>query len=221
MSQVNKEIVNQIEKEATANRAKWIAVTKNQSPELISELYDMGLRSFGENRVQEMLEKQAILSKDIQWHQIGHLQRNKVKSIAPFVHLIHAVDSIELADEIEKQGKALNRRIKVLIQVHIAAEEEKFGIEAADLHAFIEMLKQRNYQFLEVKGLMGMATFTEDQNQVASEFALLHSCYEAIRNSDNFVAAQIDTLSMGMSGDYKIALQNGANLLRIGSILFK
>ncbi len=195
-----------------SNNATLIAVSKIRSAAEIKVLYDLGQRDFGENYVQELLEKEELLPKDIRWHFIGHLQSNKVKYIAPFVHLIHGVDSAKLLKEINKQGKKLERKISCLLQVHIAQEDTKFGFDADEITA----IDKEAYPFVTIKGLMGMASFTEIEKIIMQEFDVLHHTYEQLRKSDE----KVDTLSMGMSADYTLALEKGSNMLRIGSILF-
>ncbi len=192
-----------------AGKATLVAVSKTKPVEDIQSLYDLGQRDFGENYVQELVDKADRLPKDIRWHFIGHLQSNKVKYIAPFVHLIHGVDSVGLLKEINKQGAKINRIIPCLLQVHIASEETKFGFDEADLK---QLPPPQELKHTAVLGLMGMASFTNDLSQVRKEFAYLQSLYAA--------HAEYSILSMGMSGDYKIALEEGSNMVRIGSLLF-
>ena len=195
-----------------AKNATLVAVSKTKPIEDIQEFYDKGQRDFGENYVQELVEKEEQLPKDIRWHFIGHLQSNKVKYIAAFVHLIHGVDSLKLLKEINKQGKKIDRKISCLLQVHIAKEETKFGFDADEI-ATIDIAL---YPFVEIKGLMGMASYTEDNNLIMQEFNFLHHTYKQLKEKSQ----KIDTLSMGMSSDYEFALDNGSTMLRIGSILF-
>ena len=205
-------------------KATLVAVSKTKPLEDIQALYDLGQRDFGENYVQELVDKQAALPKDIRWHFIGHLQSNKVKNIAPFVHLIHGVDSVSLLKEINKQGAKINRVIECLLQVHIAKEETKFGFDEEGLDGLTEMHELKNIQ---IGGLMGMASFSEDKDLVRSEFAALKRLSDA--NDKLFLTEapgagtapfKLPVLSMGMSGDYTIALDEGGNMIRIGSLLF-
>lgn len=189
-----------------------VAVSKTKPVEEVLEAYEEGQIDFGENYVQELLTKQEQLTKDIRWHFIGHLQTNKVKFIAPFVYLIHSVDSVKLLQEIEKQAAKLNRKIKCLLQIHIAGEETKFGLDKVEL----EQIVASEYPHVEIKGLMGMASFTQNQEQVRNEFRQLHLMFELFRNSH----PEANILSMGMSGDYPIALQEGSNMIRVGSLIF-
>jgi PLP dependent protein len=194
-----------------------VAVSKTKPQEDIQELYQLGQRDFGENYVQELVDKAAALPQDIHWHFIGHLQSNKVKYIAPFVHLIHGVDSFKLLVEINKQAAKNNRVIPVLLQVHIAKEETKFGMDAAELQVALDGAEELKH--IIIKGLMGMASFSDDPLIVQPEFAYLNSLYQAFKKhrTDNI---DFSVLSMGMSGDYQLAIENGSNLIRIGSLLF-
>jgi len=198
---------------------KLVAVSKTKPVEDIRELYDLGQRDFGENYVQEMTGKQAQLPQDIRWHFIGHLQSNKIKYIAPFVYMIQGVDSYKLLAEIDKQAKKNQRIIQCLLQVHIAAEETKFGFNEDELTDTIHQFKQKNeFENIKLSGLMGMASFTEDQNLVRKEFIYLRSLFDKVSEmlkDDNF-----STLSMGMSSDYRIAIEEGSNMVRIGSLIF-
>jgi pyridoxal phosphate enzyme (YggS family) len=196
-----------------------VAVTKTHPLELLEEAYSIGLRDFGENKVQELTGKAEALPKDIRWHMIGHLQSNKVKYIAPFVHLIHTIDSENLIKEINKQGLVHNRVIDGLLQIHIAEEEHKFGLSPEDLHALLTQNVLSHYPMLRIKGLMGMATFTDEEDQIRREFAGLHALWEECKT--NYPeASHWDTLSMGMSGDYPIAISEGSTHIRVGSAIF-
>ncbi|MBI1191940.1 MAG: YggS family pyridoxal phosphate-dependent enzyme [Bacteroidetes bacterium] len=200
--------------------ARLVAVSKTQPPAAILPLYEAGLRLFGENRVQELLEKQSALPQDVEWHLIGHLQRNKVRSIAPFVAMIHSVDSERLLEEVHRQADKIGRTIPVLLQVHIAQEESKFGWSAAELELWLASGQWKQYPNAQIHGLMGMATFTDNRDQVRMEFRSLRQLFERL-NADVF--AQADAFcecSMGMSGDWEIAVEEGATLVRIGSLLF-
>jgi pyridoxal phosphate enzyme (YggS family) len=202
--------------ELTASGTTLVAVSKTKPAEAISALYAAGQRDFGENYVQELCDKYEQLPKNIRWHFIGHLQRNKVKQIAPFIHLIHGVDSLRLLEEINKQGLASNRVIPVLLQVFIASEETKFGLDTNELNEITELIIKNQFPNVLVRGLMGMASFTENQDQVAKEFSALQTIFKSIKTQ----LPSADTLSMGMSGDYKLALQCGSTMIRIGSALF-
>ncbi|MGV0919944.1 YggS family pyridoxal phosphate-dependent enzyme [Empedobacter falsenii] len=192
-----------------------VAVSKTKPVEDLQEAYAAGMRDFGENKIQEMCDKYEVLPKDIRWHMIGHVQTNKVKYMAPFVHLIHGVDSLKLLKEIHKQAEKNNRVIDVLLQQFIADEETKFGLDQEE----IQQIMQEEVQHLpnvRVVGLMGMATFTEDENQIREEFRSLKSNFVSLKN--NF--ENLTILSMGMSGDYQIAIEEGSTMVRIGSSIF-
>jgi len=209
-----------------------IAVSKTKPIEDLQEAYEIGVRDFGENYVQELVEKHQKLPKDIHWHFIGHLQSNKVKYIAPFVHLIHGVDSEKLLIEINKQGKKINRKINCLLQVYIAKEETKFGMDEQEIQHVISVLPE--LEFVQVCGLMGMASFTDNEQIITSEFSYLNDLYQTINNKPQTPNAKhqttnnepqtpklkLQTLSMGMSADYKTAIECGSNMIRIGSMLF-
>ena len=194
-----------------------IAVSKTKPNADLMELYALGQRAFGENYVQELVDKAASLPKDIQWHFIGHLQSNKVKYIAPFVHLIHGVDSEKLLQEINKQALKQGRVIDCLLQVHIAEEDTKFGFDETSLMEFLQSGRLANYPNVTIKGLMGMASFSDNQEQVQKEFKQLKKCFDLATNS---IGATCTILSMGMSGDYELAIHEGSNMVRIGSLLF-
>jgi PLP dependent protein len=218
---VNREAYLSLKKELDARGVTLVAVSKTKPASDIMELYDMGQRDFGENYVQELVQKQAGLPKDIRWHFIGHLQSNKVKMIAPFVHLIHGVDSLRLLQEVDKQGRKMNRPLPCLLQVHIAQEETKFGLDQPELLELLNVrTRQEGFPFAPVKGMMGMASFTEDKSKVQGEFKTLKDMFEATRGSHFQDDLAFDTLSMGMSGDYALAVEEGSTLVRVGSLLF-
>ena len=214
---VNVEAYQSVHQELLSKNVQLIAVSKTKPNADIMELYDLGHRAFGENYVQELVDKADQLPKDIQWHFIGHLQSNKVKYIAPFVHLIHGVDSEKLLQEINKQALKQNRIIDCLLQVHIASEETKFGFDEESLNEFIQSGRLANYPNVRIKGLMGMASFSEDQDLLAKEFGSLKNMFD---QSNNQLNHSLDTLSMGMSSDYQLAVKLGSNMVRIGSLLF-
>ena len=191
-----------------------VAVSKTKSNEEILEAYNAGQRKFGENKIQDMTRKYEILPKDIQWHMIGHVQSNKVKYMAPYVSLIHGVDSIKLLKEINKQAKKNNRIIDCLLQIHIATEESKYGLSVQESQQAIKIAKELPH--LRIKGLMGMASFTEDQKQIEREFAGLKSLYDKYKEQK----IPLKVLSMGMSGDFLIAIEQGSNMIRVGSKIF-
>ncbi|MFH6604177.1 YggS family pyridoxal phosphate-dependent enzyme [Maribacter algicola] len=193
-----------------------VAVSKTKPVEDILRAYNSGHLTFGENKVQEMVSKWEQLPKDIQWHMIGHLQRNKVKYLAEFVSLIHGVDSLKLLREIDKQAKKHNRVIKCLLQVHIAEEDTKFGFDPDELNELVESKELPQLPNAQIVGLMGMATFTEDQLQIRREFKALKNLFDAV----NAQLPEISILSMGMSGDYEIAIEEGSTMVRIGSSIF-
>ncbi len=193
-----------------------VAVTKTKSPEEIMEAYKAGHRDFGENKVQEMIGKWEVLPKDIDWHMIGHLQRNKVKYMASFVHLIHSVDSLRLLKEIDKQAQKHDRIINCLFQIHIAEESNKFGLSEPELIEIVTSDEFGQLKHIRIQGLMGMATFTDDQQKLRREFKNLSSTYDRLKE----ILPQIDILSMGMSGDYILAIDEGSTMVRIGSSIF-
>jgi PLP dependent protein len=216
---INKEAYQQIITEFTEKKVTLVAVSKTKHVSDILELYDLGHRDFGENYVQEMVSKAEQLPKDIRWHYIGHLQTNKVKLIASFVQLIHGVDSLKLLKEINKQGEKCGRVIDCLLQVHIAQEETKFGLNEEELNELVRESREVSLQNVRVCGLMGMASFTDDMNKVREEFSYLKRLFDmqALLSAPNF---QLQALSMGMSSDYRIAVEEGSNMVRIGSLLF-
>ncbi|RAV98776.1 YggS family pyridoxal phosphate-dependent enzyme [Pseudochryseolinea flava] len=201
-------------------RCNLIAVSKTQPISAIQEAYDAGQRVFGENKVQELVPKFEALPKDIQWHMIGHLQSNKVKYIAPFVHWIHAVDSVKLLDEINKQANKAQRVIACLLQVHIATEETKFGFSADEIRSLLLEPTFEKYKHIKIHGLMGMATFTDNHDQVRREFKSLRKIFDDLKTLSLPANVDLKELSMGMSGDYKIAIEEGSTMIRIGTALF-
>lgn len=201
-------------------QAQLVAVSKTHPPAKIMSLYQQGHRDFGENKVQELVDKQAQMPDDIRWHMIGHLQTNKVKYIAEFVHLIHAVDSLKLLKEINKRAAQAERVIDVLIQVKIAKEDSKFGLSMDDVRALLESGEWQQFPNVRIVGLMGMATFTDDTEQVSQEFNALHSFFEELQGTHFAGHDYFRELSMGMSGDYRLALDAGSTIVRVGSLLF-
>lgn len=201
----------------TKRNVTLVAVSKTKPSSDIMELYELGHRDFGENYVQELVQKQAELPKDIRWHFIGHLQRNKVKYIAPFVHLIHGVDSEKLLKEINKEGGKHQRVIPCLLQVHIAQEETKFGFDSVELTHLFDSLSNEPCEHVFLKGMMGMASFSNDMTLVRKELKKLKELYDVYQQK---VSPPFSHLSMGMSGDYEIAVEEGSNMIRIGSMLF-
>ncbi len=199
---------------------KLIAVSKFQSVEKIRVAYEAGHRDFGENYVQEMHEKHEQLPKDIHWHFIGHLQSNKVKYIAPFVHLIHSVDSLKLLTEIQKQAKKHQRVIDCLLQIHIAQEETKFGLSFEEARDLLNADVLKTFSNVRIRGLMGMATFTDNVNQIKEEFLSIKRFFDEIKSQHISDNVQFEELSIGMSNDYKIAIECGSTMIRIGTAIF-
>ncbi|WP_395047395.1 YggS family pyridoxal phosphate-dependent enzyme [Flavobacterium sp.] len=196
-----------------------VAVSKTKPIPDLMEAYEAGQRIFGENKIQEMTEKWEAMPKDIEWHMIGHVQSNKVKFMAEYVSLIHGVDSLKLLDEINKKAKKHNRIIDCLLQIYIAEEETKFGLDENELNELLASNEFKSLQNIRIVGLMGMATFTENQNQIKKEFTHLKSIFDS-SNSLSIVNCQLSILSMGMSGDYKLAIECGSTMVRIGSSIF-
>jgi len=197
------------------DHVQLVAVSKTHPVSAIQEVYDLGQRVFGENKVQEVLEKQPLLPKDIQWHLIGHLQTNKVKYIAEFVDTIQSVDSERLLLEINKEAAKYNRKIKVLLQVKIAEEESKFGLEIDEAKALFQQYINGEFPNTEITGLMGMATFTDNEQQIRKEFSVLKKLFDELNEQKS-----LETLSMGMSDDFPVAIECGANSVRVGSAIF-
>ncbi len=206
-----KRIKSEIPEEVTL-----VAISKTKPESDILEAYEAGQRIFGENKIQEMTEKWEKLPKDIEWHMVGHVQRNKVKYMAEFVSLIHAVDSLKLLKEIEKQAKKYDRVINCLLQIKIAEEDTKYGINVDEAESILRSDAYRKMTHVKVVGLMGMATFTENEKQIKEEFSFLSSTFETLKSR----YTSFTTLSMGMSGDYKIAIACGSNMIRVGSSIF-
>ncbi|MFO7702046.1 MAG: YggS family pyridoxal phosphate-dependent enzyme [Psychroflexus maritimus] len=192
-----------------------VAVSKTKPIQDLMEAYEAGQRIFGENKIQEMTNKWEALPKDIEWHMVGHVQTNKVKYMAPYVKMIHAVHKMKLLKEINKQAKKENRVIDCLLQMKIAEEDSKYGMTKEEIIEFLADEQLKNYTNVKLRGLMGMATFTNDKEQIKREFTLLKNLYEQLKSSHNF-----DVLSMGMTGDYKIAIEQGSSMIRIGSKIF-
>ena len=208
-----------ITKELKEKQVTLVAVSKTKPIEDIKALYDLGQRDFGENYVQELVDKYEALPKDILWHFIGHLQTNKVKFIAPFVSLIHGVDSFKLLKEINKQGEKNKRIINCLLQIYIAQEETKFGLNEDELDDITGSAELKNLNHIKIIGLMGMASFTESEETIRNEFRYLRTLFNSYKKLSTG-NCQLSTLSMGMSADYKIAIEEGSNMVRIGSLIF-
>lgn len=196
-----------------------VAVSKTKPISDLMEAYNAGQRVFGENKIQEMVDKFEAMPKDIQWHMIGHVQTNKVKYMAPFVSLIHSVDSLKLLKEIDKQAKKYERTINCLIQIKIAEEESKFGLSANDAKTLILSPEVRQLRNINIVGIMGMATFTEDEAQLKTEFSKLKNAFDSFKDIDTN-NSDLKIISMGMSGDYTIAISCGSNMIRVGSNIF-
>ena len=206
--------------ELASGGAKLVAVSKTKPPEEILRIYEQGQRAFGENRAQELAEKYERLPRDIQWHFIGHLQRNKVKLISPFVHLIHSIDSPRLLRAVDKEARKEGRTIDCLLQFKIAEEDTKYGFDLPTARAMLEDPGFRELQNVRICGVMGMATFTDDEEQVRAEFRRLRSIFSQLRQDYFPEQESFRELSMGMSGDYKIAVEEGSTMVRIGTALF-
>jgi len=207
-------------KEIEPYGAQLILVSKTQSADKIKEAYQVGQKKFGESKVQELNRKEISLPKDINWHYIGHLQRNKVSSIIPYISLIQTVDSVRLMEEIDKQAKKQNRIISCLLQIYIAKETTKFGIDYADLNMVIESISNLGLSNIKIQGLMGIASLTEDEDKIRSEFKFLRKTFDGLNQQQLPQNVEMKELSMGMSSDYKIALQEGSTLIRIGTAIF-
>jgi pyridoxal phosphate enzyme (YggS family) len=210
------ENLNKIKK-SIPSHVTLVAVSKTKPNEAILEAYNAGQRDFGENYVQELVDKHDQLPKDIHWHFIGHLQSNKIKYIAPFVHLIHGVDSFKLLEEINKQAKKHNRVIDCLLQIFIANEETKFGLAFDECQSILTAGEFQRFQNIKIRGFMAMASNTEDEDQIRREFRSLKDFHSKIQRTTN---NELPTLSFGMSSDYKIAIEEGSTMIRIGSIIF-
>ena len=199
---------------------KVVAVSKTKPVELIKDLYHAGQMDFGENKVQDLTEKKERLPNAIKWHMVGHLQSNKVKHIAPFVNMVHSVDSLKLLKVIDKEGQKKDRRIDCLLQIHIARESSKYGLTRGQLDQLLKELDLLELNNISIKGLMGMSTFTEDKNQIRGEFQNLRKIFEDLKNGFFSEQKSFTELSMGMSQDYRIAIDEGSTMIRVGSIIF-
>jgi pyridoxal phosphate enzyme (YggS family) len=217
---VNAVVWNELQKEFASKGVQLIAVSKTKPAADIQALYDLGQRDFGENYVQELAEKRPQLPAGIRWHFIGHLQTNKVKYIVPFVHLIHTVDSLKLLTEISKQAAKEGRVVDVLLQLYVAAEETKFGLDTREVIALMDHLEAQPLEHVRICGLMGMATNTSDTAQVRKEFETVHNFFVFLKDTYFFARPWFNIISMGMSADYELAVNAGSNMVRIGSMLF-
>ena len=204
------------------DNVKLVAVSKFHPKEAIQEAYDAGQKIFGESRVQELILKQAQLPEDIEWHFIGHLQTNKVKTIVPYIHTIHSIDSWKLINEIEKQAILINREKKIncLLEIHIAQEDSKYGLTPQNYTHFLEQNDWKSLRFLQISGVMGIASNTDDENQIKSEFNLLRNIFEELKKNYFNENKYFSEISMGMSHDFKIAIEEGSTMVRIGSSIF-
>jgi len=216
---INQNNYLEIVKQLQIKNIGLVAVSKTKPVEAIKELYELGQRDFGENYVQELVDKEQQLPKDIRWHFIGHLQSNKVKFIAPFVYLIHGIDSFKLLKEVNKQAEKNGRVINVLLQVHIAEEETKFGLNENELRELMNSSSLKELNHVRICGLMGMASFTEDEEKIRKEFHYLKSLFDKFAQLQT-LNSRLQTLSMGMSSDYRIAIEEGSTMVRIGSLIF-
>ena len=208
-------------KKSLPKQVTLVAVSKTKPIAHLQEAYDGGQRIFGENKIQEMTGKWEALPKDIEWHMIGHVQTNKVKYMAPYVQLVHAVDSLKLLKEINKQAKKHNRTINCLLQLRIAQEETKFGLTKVDLVSILESEEIQNLENIKISGLMGMASFSDDKNQVRGEFNFLKETFQELTEKQlTLNNCDLQTISMGMSGDYPIAIECGSTMIRVGSAIF-
>jgi len=214
------ENISKFNEEIAPFHAKLIAVSKTKPNDDLLQAYEAGQRDLGENKVQELTQKYEDLPKDIRWHMIGHLQRNKVKYIAPFVHLIHGVDSLRLLVEINKQAEKNDRVIACLLQIYIAKEESKFGLDEAELNDLLESQEFAELNHIKIIGLMGMATNTDNEQVIRNEFRELKAIFEKVKKENRSEKVEMKELSMGMTGDYKIALEEGSTMIRVGSAIF-
>lgn len=215
------ENIRRVRQELSGTKCQLIAVSKTKPVEDLTEAYEAGVRDFGENKVQELVSKYEQMPKDIRWHMIGHLQRNKVKYIAPFIHLVHSVDSLRLLEEVNKQGAKYERTISCLLQVHIADEENKYGFTDEEIFQLIRDETIQHLKYVQVMGLMGMASFTSDQGKVQQEFEHLRLLFDALKHNDDLPdQIKMEEISMGMSGDYPVALKEGSTMIRVGTTIF-
>lgn len=214
------DILNKVIEQLKPKNVTLVAVSKTKPNEVILEMYNEGQRVFGENKVQELTAKYEALPKDIQWHAIGHLQTNKVKYIAPFITMIHSIDSLKLLKEVNKRAKQNDRIIDCLLQMHIAEEESKFGLDKQEVKAILDSEVYQNFQNIRIVGVMGMATFTDDNQQVRQEFQNLKSIFDNLKSTYFNHQDSFKEISMGMSGDYELAIEEGSTMVRIGSLLF-
>lgn len=214
-------MIDSLRSELLSKNVTLVAVSKTRPPEQVMDIYGQGQRIFGENRAQEMMEKHQVLPSDIQWHLIGHLQTNKVKGIASFVQMIHSVDSLRLLQEIDKQAKTVHRVIDCLLQFHIAQEETKFGLDEAEAWALLQSEEYAQMRHIRLCGVMGMASFTDNMEQVRREFQMLNAIFHRLQSAFFSGMPHFREISMGMSGDWRVAVEEGSTMVRIGSAIFK
>jgi PLP dependent protein len=217
---ITKEAYLKLVSELQSHHTDLVAVSKTHPPELVDELYQFGQRNFGENRALELRDKKPLLPADIRWHYIGHLQTNKIKYITPFVHLLHSVDSGHLLVEINREAKKLNRVIDCLLQMYIATEETKYGFSGDEVKQFLNSDAFHQLEHIRIRGVMGMATYTDDQQLVAKEFRSLRHSFEELKSGYVAAPSNFTIVSMGMTDDYRIAIEEGSTMVRIGSLLF-
>jgi pyridoxal phosphate enzyme (YggS family) len=212
--------IQAIQRVLTPANVSLVAVSKTKPISLIEDTYKLGIRDFGENKIQELVTKYETLPKDIRWHMIGHLQKNKVKYIGAFVHLIHSIDSLKLLKEVNKQALKHERVIDCLLQIHVAEEESKFGLKPNELSEMLQSQEFKELKNIRIRGLMSMATFTENKNQISAEFQKTKELFDKTKIDFFNQNSSFDTLSMGMSGDFELAIEEGSNMVRLGSIIF-
>lgn len=217
---MNTKVLEQLNQATQKHRAKLVAVSKTKPVSALLALYEEGQRAFGENYVQELVDKQPMMPADTEWHFLGHLQTNKVKYIAGFVNFVHSVDSEKLMAELDKQAAKHNRKIQVLLQLHVAQEDTKSGFSPQEFEEFTASQPWKRFPHIQVRGIMGMASFTDDTAQVRGEFKKLKQIFDQTKAQYFAEDTAFDTLSMGMSGDYELALEEGSTLIRVGSLLF-
>ena len=212
--------IQDIQEVLTPKNVSLVAVSKTKPISLVEDTYKLGIRDFGENKIQELVTKYEVLPKDIRWHMIGHLQKNKVKYIGAFVHLIHSIDSLKLLTEVNKQALKHDRVIDCLLQIHVAQEENKFGLKPNELSEILNSQEFKALKNIQIRGLMSMATFTQNKNQIRDEFQKTKKLFDKTKLEFFGLTPSFDTLSMGMSGDFQLAIEEGSTMVRLGSILF-
>jgi PLP dependent protein len=213
------ENISHLRKEIPAH-VKIVAVSKTRSTDEIMEAYDAGQRIFGENKARELIFKQAILPSDIEWHFIGHLQTNKVKQVVPFTSLIHSIDSLKLLRILDREARTIDRRVASLLQFHIAMEETKFGLNLQEATELLQVMKNEKMEYIDIRGVMGMATYTDDNEQICREFKYLKECFALLKKDFFSENENFKEISMGMSGDYLSAIKEGSTMIRVGTVIF-